>query len=422
MKYRVQRLALLVLACAFFPQPAGATDGYFSLGYGLKAEGLGGAAIALTNDAKGGANNPASMVWVGNRFDIGFEEFNPTRSASRTGNSKGLNGAVASEQNAFIIPGLGFNHMLGSRSALGVTVYGNGGLNTDYASGQLNCGGGPGTGNLLCGPGRLGINLVQLIVAPTLSYKIGTNASVGLSPLFVHQAFRAGGLQAFTAVSSAPSSVTDNGQAASNGIGYRIGFLGKISPMLNAGITYSPRVHMGSFTAYKGLFANGGSFDIPANFVAGIAIDPNGKVTLAADYERIEYGGVLSIANPSTNMAPLGAVGGPGFGWQSISVERVGVEYHASARTVLRVGYNHGQNPVQARDVTFNIIAPGVVTDHLTFGTTQSIGTHGEVTFAYTRGLPNAVSGATSPLLPGGGVDTIHLAENSFGLGYGRRF
>lgn len=191
MKLFVSAAVLAVAVGTFAPQAALATNGYFSLGYGLKAQGMGGAAAALTNDAKGGANNPASMAWAGNRFDVGFEEFNPTRSASRTGNANGLNASVASEQNSFVIPGVGYNRMLSSGSAIGVTVYGNGGLNTDYGSGQLNCGGGPGTGNLLCGPGRLGVNLVQLVVAPTFSLKVGGGASIGISPLLVHQAFRA---------------------------------------------------------------------------------------------------------------------------------------------------------------------------------------------------------------------------------------
>lgn len=144
MKLFVSAAVLAVAVGTFAPQAALATNGYFSLGYGLKAQGMGGAAAALTNDAKGGANNPASMAWAGNRFDVGFEEFNPTRSASRTGNANGLNASVASEQNSFVIPGVGYNRMLSSGSAIGVTVYGNGGLNTDYGSGQLNCGGGLG--------------------------------------------------------------------------------------------------------------------------------------------------------------------------------------------------------------------------------------------------------------------------------------
>ena len=414
------RVAVMFLvAGAFTPQAALATNGYFSLGYGLKAQGMGGAATASTDDAKGGANNPAGMVWAGDRFELGFEEFNPTRSASRSGNAKGLNASVASEQNSFIIPGIGYNHMLGSRASVGVTIYGNGGLNTDYAGGQLNCGAGPGTGNLLCGPTRLGVNVAQVVVAPTFALKLGAHGSVGISPLFVHQAFRAGGLQAFTAVSASPSSVTDTGQSTSNGLGVRLGVLEKISDRVTFGAAYSPRTHMAPFAAYKGLFANQGSFDVPENFTVGVAIRPLPRLSLAADYGRINYADVSSIANPSTNRAPLGADGGPGFGWQTISVERIGLEYRTSGSTVFRAGYNHGGNPVQPRDVTFNILAPGIVTDHLTFGFTQPLGRPGsELTFAYTRGLPNALSGATSPLLPGGGTDTIRLAESSFGFAY----
>ncbi|GAC1420694.1 MAG: TonB-dependent receptor [Candidatus Velthaea sp.] len=421
MKYFRKTAALIVVAGAFAPQAVLATNGYFSLGYGLKAQGMGGAAVALTNDAKGGANNPASMVWAGDRIDVGFEEFNPTRSASRTGNANGLNASVASEQNSFIIPGVGYNHMRGTRAALGVTVYGNGGLNTNYSPGQLNCGAGPGTGNLLCGSSRLGVNLVQLVVAPTASFKIGRGASIGISPLLVHQAIRTGGLQAFTALSSSASNLSDNGQSTSNGAGFRLGLLGKLSDRVNVGAAFSPRIHMSPFAAYKGLFANQGSFDVPANYTVGVAINPSGRLTFAADFARINYADVASISNPSTNAAPLGATGGPGFGWRSISVERIGLEYHVLPTTTIRAGYNHGESPVQSRDVTLNILAPGIVSDHITLGLSEAVGRRAELTFAYTRGLPSSLSGATSRLLPGGGTDTINLAESSFGLAYGIR-
>ena len=48
-------------------------DGYFPHGYGMKAKGMGGASVAMANDSSGGANNPASMVWAGDRFDIGVD-------------------------------------------------------------------------------------------------------------------------------------------------------------------------------------------------------------------------------------------------------------------------------------------------------------------------------------------------------------
>ena len=123
---------------------------------------------------------------------------------------------------------------------------------------------------------------------------------------------------------------------------------------------------MSPFAAYEGLFAEHAAFDVPANYTLGIAINPNGPLTFAADYGRINYADVASIGNSSQNRAPLGESGGPGFGWQSISIERIGLEWHAFNSTTLRIGFNHGENPIRARDVTFNILALRIETDHLT--------------------------------------------------------
>ena len=94
-----------------FPSIATATNGYFSHGYGMKAKGMGGAATALSEDTFGGANNPASMVWVGDRLDVGVELFSPRRSASRTGSGI-FDGAADSERDLFPIPEFGYNKML----------------------------------------------------------------------------------------------------------------------------------------------------------------------------------------------------------------------------------------------------------------------------------------------------------------------
>ena len=47
--------------------PALATNGTMPHGYGIKAQGMGGASIALPQDALAAANNPAGMAFVGNR-------------------------------------------------------------------------------------------------------------------------------------------------------------------------------------------------------------------------------------------------------------------------------------------------------------------------------------------------------------------
>src|SRR5512147_2572122 len=76
-------------AAALVPCAAFATDGYFSHGYGMKAKGRAGASTAMTTDAFGGAVNPATMAFSGNRLDVGLDYFTPDRTASRTGSAGG---------------------------------------------------------------------------------------------------------------------------------------------------------------------------------------------------------------------------------------------------------------------------------------------------------------------------------------------
>ena len=48
-----------------------ATNGYFSHGYGIKSKGMGGASVAVNDNAFAGANNPAAAAWAGNRVELG---------------------------------------------------------------------------------------------------------------------------------------------------------------------------------------------------------------------------------------------------------------------------------------------------------------------------------------------------------------
>ena len=202
-------LKLTPIAALFIAHlPVLATNGYFSHGYGLKAKGMGGASTAMTVDTFGGANNPASMVWVGGRLDAGVDVFMPKRSASRQG-STGFGGAYdgtsESGSNAFLVPEFGYNKLINPNLSFGVTVYGNGGMNTNYEAGlnggagaqsfAPSCQGAP--SNILFGCGKLGVDLMQLIIAPTASYKLNANHSIGISPLFAYQRFKVDGLQAF---------------------------------------------------------------------------------------------------------------------------------------------------------------------------------------------------------------------------------
>jgi long-chain fatty acid transport protein len=437
------------LAAAFAPGLALATDGYFSHGWGMKAKGRGGASTAMTTDTFGGANNPATMVWVGDRVDVGVDWFRPNRSASRTGSAGGFGffdgQADGNETKNFFAPEFGYNKLISPSLSLGVSVYGQGGMNTDYPSGQTDTGictvgvpSGVRGNNLLCGTGNLGVDLAQLIIAPTASYKVAPAHSLGISPLIAYQRFKAYGLQPFAAISSDPANLTNNGHDSAWGWGVRVGWLGRLSNTVSLGAAYSTKVHMQEFDKYRGLFAEQGSFDIPENYNVGIAIKATPALTIAADIQRINYSKVKSVGNPSNqpNCAPtppagpgvgagcLGASGASiGFGWDDVNAIKIGVEYAWNRDLTLRAGYNHTDNPIQARDVTFNILAPGVVQNHATLGFTYALQGGQEITMAYMHAFKKTVSGpAANPYFPVGGTETISLSEDSLGIAWGKKF
>lgn len=428
-------LRILPVAAACIAGPALATNGYFPHGYGMKAKGMAGVSTAMAQDSMGGATNPASMVWVGNRMDLGLDIFMPDRDAERSGAGFApLNGKVVSDKPTFYIPEFGYNRMLSNDLAVGLTVYGNGGMNTSYPQGPFQCPTGPTTvapANMLCGSGTLGQDLSQLIFAPTVAYKINAQHAVGAALLLGYQRFKAEGLQAFEGLSSAPGSVTNNGYATSTGVGIRLGYQGRISDALTIGAAYAPKMNMGNFDKYKGLFAGGGGFDIPSHYSLGVAFMPTPDWTVALDIGRINYSAVPSVGNPSSAQAPLGADNGPGFGWQDVDVFKLGVAWRMSSAWTLRAGYNRGDNPITPADVTFNIIAPGVVTDHYTAGFTYSMDKSNEITGAFMYAPRKSVTGSSlfnnlfpSPPFPAnpGGNETIGMKETSIGVSWGWKF
>jgi long-chain fatty acid transport protein len=424
-------LASALLAAFALPSVALATNGYFAHGYGMKAKGMGGASTAMTGDTFGGANNPATMVWAGDRLDIGVDLFSPRRSVSRQGSGPaGIDASVDSDSDYFLVPEFGYNRMLGWNMSAGVTVYGNGGMNTDFEGGQIpgasacavfNPAAGP--YNILCGNGRLNMDMMQLIVAPTFAYKINANHSVGVSPLLGYQRFKVDGLQAFQGISSSPGDVTNVGYDSSTGFGVRVGWYGKLSDTVSLGAAYSSKMRMSAFDKYKGLFAEQGDFDIPENYNFGIAVKATPKATVAFDIQQINYSKIRSIANGVTNSLaapprdPLGSANGSGFKWRDQTAFKLGLEYQYRNDLVLRTGYNYGKSPIRnesADDVTFNIIAPGVVEQHFTLGATWTLANKSELTVTYAHAFDNSVTGPSALA----GTETLKMYQNSLGIAY----
>ena len=147
-----------------------------------------------------------------------------------------------------------------------------------------------------------------------------------------------------------------------------------VSKSIRLGFSAQTRMWMTKFDKYSGLFADQGAFNIPANLTAGVAVDamPGSDVDgrLQAHLLRQHPVGREFVGDSD---CAFGASDGPGFGWHDVDVVKIGAEWRASPAWTLRAGYAHNTNPIKSTDVTLNIIAPGVVTDHITGGFSYQI-------------------------------------------------
>jgi len=411
---RINKLtsALAIAGLATVSSAAFATDGYFSDGYGIKAKGMAGVSIALPQDALAAANNPAGMVLVGDRLDLGLDWFRPIRNSTISGAVGFPNGSYDSGKNNFFIPEVGYNKMLNPNMSVGVSVYGNGGMNTSYKK-------------PIFGTTNPGIDLSQLFIAPTFAMKLNSSNAVGISLNFAYQRFKATGLQGFAGFSSSPSNLTDNGYDSSTGWGVKVGWNGQVTQDLSLGVTYQSKTDMGKFNKYKGLFAEQGGFDIPENYGAGFAWKAAPGWTVAGDYKRINYSKVAAVGNPidclTTASCSLGANNGAGFGWRDMDVYKLAVSYEYSKDLTLRAGYSYGKQPIPNSQTLFNVLAPAVNNDHLTLGATWTLANKAELSLAYMHAFDNKVTG-NIPTAFGGGTASLKMYQDSLGVAYGMKF
>ncbi len=372
-----------------------ATEGYFQHAYGLRHKALAGAGAASIEDATGISLNPAGLVGIGDQFNMGISLFMPFRKYTASGTAFVNLGVHKSDKNIFPVPTLAYVRQLDDKSAIAFSIFGNGGMNTTWkADPNPSCPvGTPSTGPFCFG--KAGVDLMQMFVSAAYARKLSDKVSIGVAPIFALQRFKAYGLQAFAPLSSDPANFTDRGYSYSYGGGVRVGVTFKPSEMVSFGASYQTKMWMSKFKKYRGLFAEGGDFDIPANLQVGLAFQPTSDLKIMLDYRRIFYGDVKSISNAQINNPPLGASWGPGFGWRDTNTIKVGLEYQATNNLILRAGYSYmWPQAMDSNSVTFNILAPGVIRHQITGGATYRVDEKNDIDFAFMFAPTGKQSGA----------------------------
>lgn len=471
MTFKRTLLAAAVTGAVFATGTAQATNGYFSHGFGVKSSGMGGGGVAFANDtAMVIATNPAGITDVSNQVTGDLTWFSPRRGydfettydAGEMGSGT-MTGSAESDRESFYIPSFGFTYALTDKDSIGLAVYGNGGMNTDFAASSdnyLGFGLDPAQPTGPYGAGAAGVDLEQLFISPTYARKLmDDKLSVGISAIIARQKFSAKGLENFNGTGPIPKMINDmglgpfpsfsvddenmtgNGHDKAWGYGGKIGVTFKPTDMLTLGASYQTKIRTDEFDDYSGLFAEGGDFDIPATWTVGLAADVTEDVTVTFDYQRIQYGDVKSISNPSNEYLfmcmggdttkCLGGSDGAGFGWDDINVYKLGAQWQVSPKLQLRAGWNHGDNPIGSEDALFNTIAPGVMENHYTAGFSYAFNENHQLhgSFMYA---PEVEVDGKNPLLSGLaqqylGADydqdlTIRMKQYSATVGYTYKF
>ena len=367
-----------------------ATEGYFQHAYGLRHKALAGAGVASIEDATGISLNPAGLVGIGDQFNMGISLFSPHRKAIVGAPAAGapdiVPGTFKSSKKLFPVPTLAYVRQLDADSAFAISIFGNGGMNTTY---KYN----PGPFGV---NGKTGVDLMQMFISAGYARRLSDSFSFGIAPLFALQRFKAYGLSNVcnlnvnptpppnVPLSSDPANCSDRGYSYSAGAGVRVGIMIKPSETVSFGASYQTRTWMSKFKKYRGLFAERGDFDIPANLQVGVAWQATPSLKLMLDYRHIFYSDIRSIANRQNEGGRGGEKNGPGFHWRDTNTIKVGLEYQATNDLILRAGYSYMWPQAMSKDaVMFNILAPGVIRHQITGGGTYRVDENNDIDFAF---------------------------------------
>ena len=411
---RHRRRCAAALVGLLLPGLALANDGYFQNGYGVKTQGMAGAGIAFPQESLSIVGNPAAAAALGNSAEMDVEFLRPFRAATIRGNSLGPDTEYSGNGlRRFAVPEMAVTYQLGPKWAMGVAMYGNGGMNTKYGINPFSRFGGSRTA---------GVNLGQVLVSPTVAYRITPGQSIGLSVNILYETFSAYGLQTFGAFSQNPGALSDRNSDYGIGAGVRLGYLGRMTSWLQIGAMWQSKTKVGSFQRYSGLLENGGNLDMPGYYGFGVDVTPVSSVDVAVDISRINYHDVGAVGDPFNTIFSgnrLGAPNGPGFGWKDCTAVKVGINWHATDRLQLRAGYNHATATVPNYETFPDMLAPNTTEHQYSAGASWTISPKWEISVmglyapsVITYGAPNTI-----PASFGGGTVDLKSSVLAFGGG-----
>ena len=318
------------------PSLAMATNGMVMEGYGPIAAGMGGAAMAYDNGTAALANNPATLGLMadGSRLDVMLGFVGPDLETSM--------GMGKSEADAFYMPAIGYVKKRGNL-VYGAGIYGQGGMGTEYANGDM----------AQVGVGRV---IFPLAYSVNPRFNIGGSVDVVWAGMDLVADLNADGTKDIDFKDDSDFT----GAAKGYSVAAKLGFTYRLNDALTVGGVYQTAANLPDLKDddYKVT-----GFDMPAMLGLGLAWQASERLMVAADVKDVMWGSSMNTVTIYQNgmvVAPFQQ------DWDDQIVLSLGLAYLFSDAFTGRVGYNHGKNPIP--DAFVNYLWPAIMEDHYTAG------------------------------------------------------
>jgi long-chain fatty acid transport protein len=356
----------LAAACAALglavPGAASATNGMIMEAYGPIAAGMGGASMAYDNGSAAMANNPATLGLMadGDRVDVMVGFVGPDVEPTMFGKST---------DDAFYMPAVGYVTKRGAL-AWGVGIYGQGGMGTEYASGD----------KAQVSVGRV---IFPLAFAVNPRFNIGGSIDAVWAGMDLVADLNGDGTKDI--------SFTDDSDFTGEAKGYslagKIGFTYKLADTFTLGGVYQTASNLPDLK--DGTWKVEG-FDMPPVLGLGFAWQAAPSLMVALDVKDVMW-------DSSMNTVTISNSAMPGFAvpfqqdWDDQIVAALGLSYQFSKALTGRVGYNYGKNPIP--DEFVNYLWPAIVEDHYSAGFGYAFNKQSELNFGVSVAPEVSVTG-----------------------------
>lgn len=353
-----------------------------------KAMGMAGAVIAYPLDSLSGAYNPANMVLIGDRIDLGASGVHDNGKISV---SKSLVPRADGDFNCttyrnFLLGSFGINKVWADDCFLwsfGLMTYAN-----DFHKTRFD------RPFPLFGRTKPGLEYISYAIAPVLAMEVGGSQAFGVAFDWELQSLKVTGLEHLARHSRHRHHVTNKGRGFSHGASATLGWRWKVTNWLAVGASYRPKVHMKKFKKHHGFL--GGKLDLPEKYGVGLQIQPLQSLVICADVEWIDWQNIASLNNKLLNERHLrhfGAKDGPGFGYKNQTIYRLGIEFQLTEAWTIRAGYRHASTPIKRSETLLNALMIDAVENYITAGTSYLWDCCGEMSAFIAHGFKHKISG-----------------------------